>query len=64
MEFKDFAESAEIEYRTEVIVNGVHAGSISNLSEDSHIEEFRKLDHAIKAELDQQWYDLPENIEV
>ena len=64
MDFKDFAESADIMYTTYVYVNGVEAGIITNLTEDSHFEDFRKLDHAIKAELTQQFEDLPEGIEV
>jgi hypothetical protein len=64
MEYKEFAETAEIEYHTQVYVNGIKAGAIYNFSEDSHVEDFRKLDHAIKAELINQYEELPESTEV
>lgn len=63
MTFKEFGENAEIEYTCTVTVNGEPAGTISSYSESGLLEDFRKLDHGIKEELENQWNDLPENQE-
>jgi len=36
----------EIEYRVELIIDGVSVGAISGYSEESVLEDWRKLDHA------------------
>lgn len=64
MTFKEFGEDAEIEYNTSVYVNGELAGTISSYSEDSHLEDFGKLDDAINANLREQYENLPEPVEV
>lgn len=63
MTFKEFGENAEIEYTCYVTVNGETAGEISGYSEESLLEQLRKLDTGIKNELESQWNDLPENQE-
>lgn len=61
MTYKEFSEDADIEYNTQVYVNGELAGEINSYSEESHLEDFRKLDHAIASELTRQYEELPEN---
>lgn len=63
MTLKEFGEEATIGYITNVYVNGELAGTISNLSEESHLEDFRKLDHAISNQIKEQFEALPENQE-
>lgn len=63
MDYKDFSENQEIEYTCTVTVNGEDAGTISSFSESGLLEDFRKLDYAIKDKIDEFWNDLPENQE-
>lgn len=63
MTFKEFGENAEIVYTVTVTVNDTEAGTISGSSYESVSEDWRKLDHAVEAELNSQWEDLPENQE-
>jgi len=61
MDYKTFGEQAEIEYITQVIVNGEHAGEVFSYSEEGLIEQYRKLDSAIAGELRRQFEEQDES---
>ena len=59
---ENFKENVVISYRCTVSVNGQEAGKIEALSQESLMEQFRKLDYHIEAELRRQYEDLPEQL--
>lgn len=63
MTIKEFGEEAEIEYQTTVFVNGEIAGMVKAQSQESLIEQYRKLDRAVNDQITKQYEDLPEPIE-
>lgn len=60
---REDGENAEIVYSLTVTVNDETAITIEAYSEESMIEQLRKVDNAIKLKLIEQYEDLPENQE-
>lgn len=60
MDYKTFGENAEIVYTLTVTVNDEDCITLTNYSEESMLEELRKVDHAIAETLQRQYEDLPE----
>lgn len=63
MTLKEYGEKAEIVYSLTVTVNDETAVTIEAYSEESMIEQLRKVDNAVKMKLIEQYEDLPENQE-
>ena len=63
MTLKEYGEQAEINYCLHVSVNDEEAIQITGYSEESMLEQLRKVDNAIKLKLMEQYEDLPENQE-
>lgn len=63
MTLKEYSENAEIEYTLTVTVNDDTAVTVTGYSEESLLEQLRKVDNAIKLKLIEQYEDLPENQE-
>jgi hypothetical protein len=63
MTLKEYGENAEIVYSLTVTVNDDEAITVTGYSEESMLEELRKVDNAIKLKLIEQFEDLPENQE-
>ena len=61
MEYKEFGENAEIVYSLTVTVNDEDCITLTAYSEESLLEDLRKVDHAIADKLKEQYEDLPEN---
>ena len=63
MTLKEFGENAEIVYSLKVFVNDEEEITIESYSEDSLLEQLRKVDTAIANAIERQYQDLPEPIE-
>ena len=63
MTYKEFSEEVKIEYQTTVYVNDVLAGMVTGSSQESLLEDYRKLDSAVEDEIRKQFEELPESEE-
>lgn len=59
-DFKTFGEEAEIVYSLKVTVNDEEAITVEAYSEESMLEQLRKVDNAIFRTLGRQYEDIPE----
>lgn len=61
MTLKEYGEKAELVYSLSVTVNDEDAITVTAYSEESLLEQLRKVDNAIKLKLIDQYEDLAES---
>lgn len=61
MEYKEFCEQADIQYSLKVFVNDTETVTVLAETEESLLEQLRKVDHAIDKQLRLEWDELPES---
>lgn len=61
MTLKEYGEEAELVYSLSVTVNDEDAITVTAYSEESLLEQLRKVDNAIKLKLIDQYEDLAES---